>query len=122
VPEPAVVAAAAPADTASGAAPAPTATSFPELAQPALVYTATATDGASQLQVQMVLHMDRMPHRWQAVYSSPGPNPITYEQYSLLKAMHVELDQALGRLLRAAAWQEATPECWIAPWEADGAS
>jgi hypothetical protein len=119
--EAAAVEEAPPAEPSAPAA-APFTISLPALTEQALLYTAVSLDSASGLQVQMVLHMDRLPHRWQAVYSAPGPNPITYEQYMQMKAMHLELEQALVRVLRDASWQEPNAESWLAPWEAGGAA
>src|SRR5205814_336990 len=71
--------------------PAAVSLSLPDFAQPAVTYTALATDNANRIQVEMALRMDRLPHRWQAIYISTGMTPITNEQYHLSEMMHVDM-------------------------------
>jgi hypothetical protein len=67
----------------------------------------------------MVLHMDRLPRRWQAVYSSADSGFFTSDQYRLGKTIHTNMELQLAQLMTQASWQQTASGGWKAPWEAD---
>lgn len=95
----------------------PLSLALPDFAQPAETYAALCTDGANRLQVEMVLRMDRFPHRWQAVYSSIDAASIGSEQYALGKSMHTNMELELAELMKQASWEQTAFGGWKAPWE-----
>lgn len=99
--------------------PAAISSTLPDFTHSEATYAALSTDSANNLRIEMVLQMDRLPHRWQAIYSTVDASPITLEQYRVSKLIHENLESDLSRLMAEAAWRQTPTGGWVAPWESE---